>query len=441
MPANITEAEADKSLKISFKEGIFSSAMTGFTQEYFTPFLLLLGGTVQHVGFLNAFANFIASLIQLKDADIVNWLGSRKKTVMIFVFLQSMMLIPMVVVALFQENSPALFIMLVILLTCCGSLANPAWGSWMSDLVPKERRGQYFGWRQRTLGFVIVGTMFLAGLLLYVMKKINVFGGFALLFSFAFIWRMISWHYIKQMQEPPLCHSAENQFTMYQFLRRLRESNFAKFVIFVSLLNFSVNIAAPFFAVLMLKELKFNYFLYTIITLASTFTIYCTIARWGRHADKVGNLKVIQTTAPLIGLIPLLWIVNRNPLYLIFAQVFSGFVWAGFNICTSNFIYDAVIPEKRTRCIAYFNALNGIALCLGAIIGGLALPFMPAISGYKILTLFLISSLFRIVIGLWLPRLLKEVRPVEKIKSDELFFSMIGIKPLIAVERKTIRYL
>ena len=441
MPGNITEAEVNKSLKISFKEGIFSSAMTGFTQEYFTPFLLLLGGTVQHVGFLSALPNLIASLVQLKDAEIVNWLGSRKKTVTIFVFFQSVMLIPMVAVALFQENSPAMFIVLVILLTCCGSLANPAWGSWMSDLVSKERRGQYFGWRQRTLGFVIVGAMFLAGFLLSVMKKINVFGGFALLFSCAFIWRMISWRYLKQMQEPPLRRNAEDQFTMYQFLRRLRESNFAKFVIFVSLLNFSVNIAAPFFAVLMLKELKFNYFLYTIVTLASTFTIYCTIARWGRHADKVGNLKVIQTTAPLIGLIPLLWIVNRNPLYLIFAQVFSGFVWAGFNICTSNFIYDAVIPEKRTRCIAYFNTLNGMALCLGAIIGGFALPLLPRLSGYRILTLFFISSILRIIIGLWFPRLLKEVRLVEKIKSDELFFSMIGIKPLIAVERKTIRYL
>ncbi|MBU0877996.1 MAG: hypothetical protein KKD55_00105 [Candidatus Omnitrophica bacterium] len=45
--------------------------MTAFTQEYFTPFLLLLGGTVRHVGLLNALPNLMASLAQLKSADIV----------------------------------------------------------------------------------------------------------------------------------------------------------------------------------------------------------------------------------------------------------------------------------------------------------------------------------------------------------------------------------
>jgi len=127
-------------------------------------------------------------------------------------------------------------------------------------------------------------------------------------------------------------------------------------------------------------------------------------------------------------------------LYLIAAQVFSGFVWAGFNLCTANFIYDAVSPEKRTRCIAYFNVLNGTALCLGAIIGSLSLSLLPPLFGYKILALFALSSLLRIAIGLFFSRSLKEVRPVEKIKSDELFFSMIGLKPILGVERKTIRY-
>lgn len=436
----LDDIEVKKSLKASFKEGVFASAMTGFTQEYFIPFLLLLGGTVRHVGFLSALPNLMASLVQLKSAEIVDRFNSRKNTVTTFVFLQAMMLLPMFVVAIFKEASAALFIALVVLFTCCGALANPAWGSLMSDLVPKDRRGKYFGWRNRALGFVAVGAMFIAGFLLYLMKRADVFLGFALLFGSAFIWRMLSWHFLKRMHEPSLHNSVNNHFTLLQFIGRLRESNFAKFVLFVSLMSFSVNIASPFFAVLMLRDLKFNYFLYTIITLSATFTIYSTIARWGRHADEVGNLKVIKMTAPLIGFIPILWIFNRNPFYLIGAQIFSGFLWAGFNLCTSNFIYDAVTPEKRTRCIAYFNSLNGIALCLGAIIGGFSLPLLPPLFGYKILTLFIISSLLRVAIGLYLPYRLKEVRPVGKIKSVELFFSMIGIRPLLGVDRKTIRY-
>ncbi len=432
----IDGAKTKRSLEVSFNDGVFSSAMTGFTQDYFTPFLLLLGGTVRHVGFLSALPNLMASLVQFRSAEIVNWLGSRKKVITTFVFIQAIMLLPMLSVALLKQASPALFIALVVLFTCCAALAVPAWGSLMSDLVDKDKRGHYFGWRNRALGFVLVAAMFIAGVMLYFMKKVDIFLGFAFLFGCAFVWRMISWYFLNKMYEPPLHVKKDDHFTLVQFLRRLRESNFAKFAVFVSAMNFSVNFASPFFAVLMLNDLKFDYLLYTLITLTATLTINCTIARWGRHADKVGNLKIIKTTAPLIGLIPILWIFNHNPLYLILAQVFSGFLWAGFNLCTSNFIYDAVTPEKRTRCIAYFNTLNGIALCFGAILGGLLLPKLPVIFGHKILTLFLASALLRVFIGLTLPRRLKEVRPVEKIKSDELFFSMIGIRPILEAERK-----
>lgn len=190
----------------------------------------------------------------------------------------------------------------------------------------------------------------------------------------------------------------------------------------------------------MLRDLHFSYFLYALVTVTATLMVYLMIERWGRHADRIGNLKIIRFTAPLIGIVPLLWIINRHPAYLIFAQIFSGFVWAGFNLCTVNFIYDAVTPQKRTRCISYFNVLNGLALCSGALTGGLLVSYLPPLFGYKILTLFLISSILRTIAALFLPAKLQEVRSVERLDSNKLFFSIIGIKPLLGVERKTIRY-
>lgn len=429
-----------ESLKISVVEGGFASAMVGFTQDYFAPFLLIIGGTMQQIGLLSALPNLAASLVQLKSAAFIERLGSRKKMINIFVLLQAFSLIPMVILAFCEVKWPAVFIVLVVLFTCFGALASPAWGSLMSDLVEPNERGRYFGWRNKILGFIAVFASFAAGLILHAVRIADVFKAFALLFAGAFVWRVISWHNLRKMYEPPLHNRSDNHFTLVQFLRRLRKSNFAKFVVFSALMSFSVNIASPFFAVFMLRELKFNYLFYTIVTLAATLTIYATIARWGRHADKTGNLKVIRMTAPWIGFIPLLWIINQTPVFLIGAQIFSGFIWAGFNICTSNFIYDAVSPEKRTRCIAYFNTLNGAALCCGAVLGGFLLSFLPPLFGSKIFSLFIISSLLRITIGLFLPRQLKEVRAVESINSEQLFFSVIGIKPLLGVERKTIRY-
>lgn len=164
------------------------------------------------------------------------------------------------------------------------------------------------------------------------------------------------------------------------------------------------------------------------------------INRWGNHADKIGNLKIIKFVSPFIGLIPIVWTFNQQPGFLIIAQILSGFLWAGFNLCASNFIYDAVTPQKRTRCIAYFNVLNGTALCLGSLVGVLLLQKIPTFMGQKIYTLFIISGILRFIVGITMPRMLKEVRPVEKVDNNKLFFSMIGIKPLLGVDRKTIRF-
>lgn len=426
----------NKSLRFSFLDGAFASGMTGFTAEYFTPFLLLLGATAKHVGMLSALPNLFSSLVQLKSADFTERLKSRKKIINIFVFLQAIMLLPMAIIALLGGATPIIFILVVVLFAAFNAIATPAWASLISDLVSEDKRGAYFGLRCRILGFITVGATFIAGFILHKMKTFNAFYGFVIIFGFAFIFRIISWYFLMRMHEPALEYKKEHYFSLFDFLSRIRESNFAKFVIFASLMSFSVNLAAPFFPVFMLKDLRFSYLLYSLITITATLFVNLTIGRWGVHADRVGNIKIIRFTSRLIGIIPLLWIINHHPAFLFCVQIFSGFAWAGFNLCASNFIYDAVTPEKRTRCISYFNVFNGLGVCCGALIGGFLLPSLPAFLGYKILTLLLISAVLRIIVGNLIPFKLKEVKSVEKIKSTELFFSVVGIKPLLGIERQ-----
>ncbi len=430
------ELEKDKikkSLKVSFLDGAFASAMIGFTQDYFTPFLLLIGAGVRHVGALSALPNLFSSLAQIISPDIVEKLKSRRIIINTFVFIQAIMILPMIFIALKKNVNPWVFIGIAVLFATSGALAGPAWSSLMSDLVEHDKRGKYFGWRNKTLGFITVIMTLFAGLTLNSMKNINIFLGFAIIFSIAFIFRIISFYFLTRMHEPVLEYKKEDSFTLFDFLARIRESNFTKFVLFVAMLNFSVNLASPFFAVLMLRDMHFSYIVYTMITATATLTVYATIERWGMIADRVGNLRVLKFTAPIIGLLPLLWVINRNPIFLFFAQLVSGFAWAGFNLCASNFIYDAVSPAKRTRCVAYFNIFNGLALCIGALIGGFLINKLPILFGYKILSLFLVSSFLRILSGLILPVFLKEVRKVEieKISNYELFFSIISKRPIL----------
>ena len=205
---------------------------------------------------------------------------------------------------------------------------------------------------------------------------------------------------------------------------------------FVAAISFSVNVASPFFTVHMLRDLNFSYLLYTLITLSAVLTTLSGVRLWGEHADHVGNVRVMKLTALFIPLIPFLWLFSHHPLYLICIQVMAGFCWGGFNLAASNFIYDAVSPAKRIRCISYFNVLNGTAICAGSLIGGYLASRLPGLMGYRLGGLFLLSGILRLATVVCLAPLFKEVRQAKPVRSVDLFFSVVGVRPILGGPRR-----
>jgi len=419
-----------KSLRYSFLDGAFFSAMMGFADQYITPFAVALKATSAQIGMLTAFPNLISSLVQLKSADFTEHLKSRMRTIKIFIFFHAFIYLPISLIpVLFKTNRALWLILFITVAASLNAFPGPAWVSLMADHLPARSRGRYFGWRNRLLGTITVACAFLAGLILNIFGKDKLYG-FTVILGLAFVSRFISWHFLSKMYEPPIKVTKEHYFSFWDFIKRIRDSNFAKFVIYVASISFAVNIASPFFAVFMLRDLNLSYVTYTIIVLASTIATLLTMGIWGRHADVVGNIKVIRFASFFIPVIPILWLLSQNVVYLILIQLFAGYVWAGFNLSVFNFIYDAVMPEKRTRCVSYFNVINGIAICCGALLGGFLAKNLPDIFGYRLLTLFLLSGVLRAITAFTILPMIKEVRHVEKVRNIDLFFSVIRLRPI-----------
>lgn len=424
---SVKQNKIKRSLVYSFWDGVFASVMNGFTVDYIVAYALALKAKILEIGFLNAIPNLASSFVQLKSADITQSLGSRKRVINIFVLLHTLMGIPIILIPYIFKNHPVLFLIIFItLFNCFNAVAVPAWSSLMSEYIPVNKRGEYFGWRNKILGLICIISTFLAGFILHIFTH-NILKGFLMIFTIAFLARFLSWYFLTKMYEPSYRIDKKTYFSFFDFIRRLKESNFAKFVLFVALLNFCVNLAAPFFSVFMLRDLKFNYLTYTILVTCVPLTHILVIDRWGKLADRIGNLNILKFTSLIISSLPFWWILNQHPLYLSLIQILSGFAWAGFGLCATNFIYDAVSVQKRLRCIAYFNVLTGFALCGGSLLGGILVNKLPPLFGYKILTLFLISSILRFSVSLWLPTKIREVRETEKTDAKELFFSVLGI--------------
>ena len=162
----------------------------------------------------------------------------------------------------------------------------------------------------------------------------------------------------------------------------------------------------------MLRDLGFSYITYAIVTTIVPLASIVAVSYWGRRADAVGNRRIIRICCLIISVLPAMWLFSRNVYFLLVIQTLAGIFWAGFNLCSSNFIYDSVIPEKRTRCISYFNTINGLAICTGNLLGGFLATHIPRSFGYQLLTLFAISSFLRIIVSTILLKRVKEIRKI-----------------------------
>ncbi len=404
-----------QSLKLAVLDGGAYAAMLGLTQNYITPFALALQATTMQVGLLSSVPSLITSFSQLAAPDLAERAGSRKRMILPVVLIHALMWLPVFLLPYFFRSSGVWW--LIGLYTVClvaDALSNPAWGSMMADLVPEEFRGRYFSLRGRIVNFIVLVFSFVAGGVLQLLKA-DVLMGFAVIFGGAMLFRLLSFNFLSRMYEPPVARERANAPGVTRILKSLGTSNLGRFTLYVSLIYFGMMIAGPFFSVFMLRDLHFSYLTYTIIATTTTIAILLFLPFWGRRADRAGNLKIVKITTCLMPFVPLLWLVSANPVYLIFANIFSGFVWSGFNLTTVNFVYDASEPGSRTKQIAVFNSIVWLAVCVGALVGGYLIPHLPELLGYRMRTLFAISGILRGVIVLLLIRTIFEVRHVPEI--------------------------
>lgn len=426
------------SLQVSLKEGVPASLMMGITDYYLIPFALFLGATTPEIGFLVALPNLMGSIAQLFAVRAVRAAGSRLRFIVQGAALQAALLIPAAGLAL--RVFPGRIGALIALMTGFRMVANligTAWGSLMSDYLSPEKRGSYFGWRSQLVGIAGVVGMGFGGCLLYFMKKISPALGFFILFFCASLFRFASVYLLGKMTDLPLIRTPGSDFTFLMFLRRFRESNFVKFILFVSSITFATHLAGPYFSVYMLRDLRFDYLHYMAVHLSAVISGLVAFPIWGRHADLVGNARILKLTSFGVPLVPFLWLISGNPVYLMMVEAYAGFVWCGFNLSSTNFIFDAVSPAKRVRCIGYFTLINGMSIFLGASLGGFLAGRLPVWFRYQLLTLVFLSGVLRMLAHLFLERHFREVRAsVKTVSSSELFFSVVGIKPLVAEERE-----
>ena len=421
--------QKEKTMKLSVKEGAAASVMGGFGESYITPFALALNANNAQIGLLSSFTGLLGPLSQLKGSKLMEKY-SRKKITVTFVALQALMWLPILLLSfffwqnLFTSYLPIILIIFYSLYAIFGSLAGPSWFSLMGDIVPEKIRGRYFSRRNTISGIVVLITTLIAAFLLDLFKtKGLLLLGFSILFFVSGIFRLISTYILKKHYYPKLKLEKGYYFSFFQFVKKAPYNNFGKFVIYIALINFTVQIAAPFFTVYMLKDLGFNYLTFTLVNISQSIFTLLSLQLWGKFSDKYGNRELLRIGSILVPFIPILWLFSSSPIYLMLVvQLVAGIGWAAFNLAASNFIYDSVSVQRRGICVAYYSLMNGIGIFLGAALGGLLAQYLIISFMNKLLFIFLLSGIARLIVSLVMMPKIKEIRQVSKLRANPFLY-------------------
>jgi MFS family permease len=416
----------DKTKNLSLIEGGAYSVMDGFGFRYVTPYALSVGANNTQIGLLSSLPGLLGNLSQLLTFKFMKHF-SRKKIIFWGVLLQALMWIlliaagiPFFIYGLKNNLSADLIILIYTLIVAFGAFAGPAWTSLMRDLIPLNR-GAYFGKRNQIIGVVALFCMFIAGFLLDYFKQTHIYLGFIIMFLIAGFGRFISSILFMKHYEPKFQVDESKYFSLFDFIKKMRENNYGRFVLYFSMVSFACAIASPFFVVFVLKDLGFSYSQYMITVVFNSLATLLFMPLWGKFADKYGTVEVMRITGFLIPLLPFFWLITplvHNIAYLvvliIFFEIYSGFIWSGFNLAAGNFVYDAVSKERISICSSYLNIINGFLALIGALIGGYLSSHDFSILGFSpILTLFVISSIARFAVYFIYSSTVREVREVK----------------------------
>lgn len=400
------------SLKASTSDGIFAAIFFNITGGVLLiNFLLYLGATPVEIGFLSSIP-MLMNFLQPLGAYFADRTQSRRKYIRAIVGVSR--LLWLILVALIAWHSwfntdPHLLVTstLVIILICniLNALGCSAWLSWMAVLVPQGIRGRYFGFRNSALSLTNLLVVPLLGFAVSALPG-DIISGYGVLLLLGVVIGLVSLGCQCWMTDvnPLSIHCADSspqqQEAQSPEISILKDTNFLKFLLYIGLWMFAVNLSSPFFNLYMMKNLALDLSTVTIYTSLVAGANLVMLRFWGKLADKVGNRPLLLLVGIPIALTPLLWLgIGADSVSVWVWLPLIHLVWGGFgdaiDLCNNNLQMSlASVNRRPSKYFAFAAAASGVGGGLGSTAGGF-LAQLDITGG--LLGLFALSAVVRLI--------------------------------------------
>ncbi|MEK6857304.1 MAG: MFS transporter [Nanoarchaeota archaeon] len=417
--------------KIFMRTGGVWGVYDGFTASFLALFALLLGASNVQIGILAAIPYIATILAEIPGAKLVEYFT--RKSISIAAVSTRAFWFPLLLAPLVPSQYAVVFVLvLIFLIKFFDVLSDPAWTSWIADIIPAKIRGAYFGKRMFVIGFFAAASTLLGGFFLNLFPKDSMLG-FSILFFVGTVFGLVNVFLLKKAEEPDYIDHDHHRFKEFFTLT----GDFKKYTIFTVFFNFSYAIASSFFTVYMIKDLGLSYGFLGAASALATVTKIVTNRYVGLITDKIGDKPVMAFSVLGTALVPLMFLfASKEALWIIIpAQIISGIFWAGVDLASFNLMLDFSEPKKRAVQIAEFSMLTSIPLIIAPILGGYVIDNYSIFIWTGIPALFVITMVLRALSPLLLIGV-KEPRIPHSYTFLQLFRETLSVLPLSGLSHR-----
>ena len=340
---------------------------------FLTGLALWLGANSLQIALIAAIPPLVTGFSFL-SGYLVRRVGSRKKLVIwsagigrsVFAVLVPFLLLRMKV-------GLGFFFATVALSSLIMTIAGTIWQSWISDLVPEERRGRFFGLRNAIHSILGVTAAYGAGRGMDWLKAEGLEPvGYGLAFGLAALFGLVSTLVLCRQPEPGL-EPRPALSLRRTFLGPLKEPQFSKLMLFLAVWFVTGTLASPFYIVHLMRNLNFSFAAIGIYSMIGGAIGMLFQLLWGRAIDRFGSRPVTVLNFALVGVMPLLWLFAtpsfRLPIWG--DALMNGLVWSGASLGLWNLLLDlADDPSHRESYFAIYTVVTGLGAFVASMLSG-----------------------------------------------------------------------
>jgi MFS family permease len=376
------------SLKYCTIEACFSVPMLNLTLGNM-PFLIgfavkALGWSDTAIGLLAA-TPFLCLFLQPPITLFLQRYLSLYQTMFLTFFVNALPWLMTLVFPWLGEAKHWIFALVVFISNLGNAVCGVTWSASVSELVPLNIRGRYFGTRNMMFGFWALIATLVAG---QVAERFeNALWIFGIIFSVAACSRLVGLFFLTRMKFPAQVMERQPQRApLATFTEVFRDRNFLRLLLFTGLFGLFFNAGQPFYSVFALKGLPFTLGDLVVLTTLQTLGTLISLRTWGILVDRFGNKPVMLTTALIwLSVAAVSWLFSSPTHYQhLYATFFvTGFMLAGFQqVGQFNLMIKMVPTENRAHYLSVYFSFTNLLIAAGPLLGGLALRSLPESIGY-----------------------------------------------------------